>query len=95
MNETLKFPVPPRPAVSSDRPQHRCSTRIRELMGSLLNRLGVPGFVRPVEFTDKLTGRTIQIDTGPLFTRVCVDGRDYYFKRLNGRYDGSGMGCGG
>lgn len=59
----------------------------------LLNALGVPGALRSAEIEDTATGQRLAITVGPLFTRVSVNGRDFYFDRITGRYDGTGMGC--
>jgi hypothetical protein len=64
--------------------------RARERLGALLNRIGVPGAIQPVEVRDKLTGQQVSVSVGELFVRVSVDGRDYYFDRLSGRFDGTG-----
>ncbi len=68
--------------------------RARELLGRLLNRLRVPGAVRDAHIKDALTGQEVEIRVGELFTRVSVNGRDYYFHRASGKFDGTGMGCG-
>jgi hypothetical protein len=67
--------------------------RIQVALGQMLNRLGVPGVIREATIQDELTGQHIQIQAGVLFTRVSVNGRDYYFHRLTGKFDGTGMGC--
>ncbi len=67
--------------------------RVITLIGRLLNNCRVPGVIADAVVDDKLTGQHIEIATGPLFTRLSVNGRDYYFRRLTGEYDGSGMGC--
>lgn len=94
MTTALKFPVPPSPVTMGAGPRARRVCEVRDGIGRLLNRLRVPGCIRPVEFIDETTGRHIKVTTGSLFTRISVDGRDYYFRRISGRYDGSGMGCG-
>jgi hypothetical protein len=64
--------------------------RARELLGRLLNRLGFPGAVRNVHIKDALTGQEIDVHVGALFTRITVNGRDYYFNRTTGKFDGTG-----
>jgi hypothetical protein len=54
----------------------------------------MPGTVRNGVINDELTGAHIEIRAGACFTRITVNGRDYYFRRFSGQYDGSGMGCG-
>jgi hypothetical protein len=55
--------------------------------------LRVPGALSDARMTDALTSDEIEICVGPLFTRISVNGRDYYFRRLSGKLDGSGVGC--
>jgi hypothetical protein len=69
--------------------------RTQERLGRLLQRLGIPGAVRNVTIKDALTGQEIAVHVGVLFTCISVNGRDYYFRRLTGKFDGTGMGCGG
>lgn len=69
--------------------------RLREWLGRVADRMGIPGFVQRTVIEDELTGHTILIEPGRLFTRINVDGRDYYFRRLSGRFDGVGMSVGG
>ena len=59
----------------------------------VLNRVGVPGTIQDADINDSLTGNHIQVRVGVLFTKVSVNGRDYYFRRLSGQFDGTGMGC--
>lgn len=65
--------------------------RAKEALGRLLNRLGMPGAVRDTHFQDALTGDQIEVEVGELFTRLSVNGRDYYFNRITGKFDGSGF----
>jgi len=71
------------------------SGRLREWLGRVADRMGMPGFVRRTVIEDELTGQTVVIEPGRLFTRINVDGRDYYFRRLSGRFDGVGVSVGG
>ena len=64
--------------------------RLRELAGKGLNALGVPGALQPVEHFDKLTGQHVSVSVGELFVCISVNGRDFYFNRLTGRFDGTG-----
>lgn len=68
--------------------------RARILFDRILNRLGFPGTIQNAAIDDLVTGQKIRVSVGVLFTKISVDGRDYYFDRLSGRYDGSGSGCG-
>jgi hypothetical protein len=67
---------------------------LRERLGRVLNRMGVPGAVKDAHIKDAVTGQEITIQVSELFTRITVDGRDYYFNRTTGKFDGTGSGCG-
>lgn len=64
--------------------------RLRRLVGSLFNRVGIPGAVSDIEINDDLTGQQVSIKRDAYFTVISVNGRDYNFKRLTGKYDGTG-----
>jgi len=61
-------------------------------LGQFLNWLGVPGFVQVMEMDDLVTGWHLSIKVDPLFTVVSIEGRDFYFYRRNGKFDGTGGG---
>ena len=61
-------------------------------LGQWLCRIRCPGFVEDIALNDQVTGRQLTISSSPYFTRISVNGRDYYFDRLTGRFDGTGMG---
>jgi hypothetical protein len=64
---------------------------LKQGLGRFLNVLRFPGLVKPLEIHDTLTGTYIQVRVSGFFTVISIDGRDFYFKRLTGKYDGSGM----
>jgi hypothetical protein len=64
--------------------------RTRQWLGRVLNRASAPGAIREMEFKDQLADRHIAVSVGELFTCLSVNGRDYYFDRLTGRFDGTG-----
>lgn len=68
-------------------------SRLSVLVGRFLKRIGVPGAVRDSDIEDSAIGYRIQVRTGPLFTRININGRDYFFCRYTGRFDGTGSGC--
>ena len=63
------------------------------LIGNLANKIKVPGCVQPMEFTDQVTGNRVVIKNSPYYTKLSISGRDYYFNRFSGKFDGTGMGC--
>jgi hypothetical protein len=68
-------------------------SRARQWAGRILTRVGVPGAIKPMETIDGVTGQKVAVSVGDLFVRLSIDGRDYYFDRLTGRFDGTGLGC--
>ena len=64
--------------------------RMREIAGRALGRLGVPGAIADAEIRDDLTGQQINIAVQAHYVRLTVNGRDYYFDRITGRFDGTG-----
>jgi hypothetical protein len=86
----IRYLRPPSPVAQATRRQILIG-RIRETAHRLLNRLGVPGAVAPLAYRDAVTGCTLTVDVGVFFTRISVDGRDYYFDRVTGRFDGTGQ----
>ena len=66
-------------------------SRARDAVGRLLNLFKLPAFIRPMKYNDPVTGNDIEITISPTFTRVNVNGRDYYFNRLTGAFDGTGQ----
>lgn len=67
--------------------------RVREGFGWFLNKLHIPGAIQPCEIADPVTGNEITIAPGRFYFRISVNGRDYYFDRVSGRFDGTGTGC--
>ena len=68
----------------------RIKDAIRELAGHLFLFLNLPGFVKPIEYADKFTGDYIRIRVGKWFTIISINNRDYWFRRITGKFDGTG-----
>lgn len=64
--------------------------RFKELIGRTANRIRIPGAVQSAEIHDNATGQHIEVVVGTLFTRLTVNGRDFYFNRFTGRFNGTG-----
>ena len=86
----LRFPEPLRSAQSNASRIRLWSAQIRLAIGRVMQHVGIPGAVRDVRIEDAPTGNCLEIATGPLFTRVSINGRDFFFERLIGRFDGTG-----
>ena len=65
-------------------------SRMKAGVGRLLNKLRVPAPIQPIEINDEVTKQRVVVAVDDLFVRISVDGRDYYFDRLTGRFDGTG-----
>ncbi len=88
------IPIPIRgPASAGAGVFVRLRSRAKVTIGRALAKLRLPGAVSPVEIDDPVTGMKIRINVGPLFTRIEINGRDFYFDRFSGRFDGTGQGC--
>src|SRR5579863_3862863 len=79
-----------RPAAANASTLQIWVERLRGSVGALLNAIHAPGFVRATEILDEVNGQRISIQVGQRFARITVGGRDYYFDRLTGRFDGTG-----
>ena len=96
MTMILNFPCAKQtgtPTITGANTLDILSGRIREGLGRVLNFFRVPGRIKNLAVKDELTGQEIEVHIGVLFTRLTVNGRDYFFNRLTGRLDGTGMGC--
>ena len=65
--------------------------RAREWLGMLANWARAPGAISPAEIHDPLTGQNITVTVGALLVRLTVNGRDFYFNRFTGHFDGTGL----
>lgn len=63
---------------------------IHQLPSQILAFLNAPGFIRGIEYSDKVTGDYISIRVNKRFTVISVNNRDFYFRRLTGKFDGTG-----
>ena len=66
-------------------------SRLTQWLGSLINSLGLPGFVRDTDYRSAQFGTQVRVRRGSLFTVICVNGLDLYFHRLSGHIDGVGF----
>ena len=63
---------------------------IYHLPNQILTLINAPGFVREIEYPDWVTGDNIRIKVGKYFTVISVNHRDYWFRRADGKFDGTG-----
>lgn len=98
MNNILPFPAPSRPA-SRMHPSslwwryHCCRDWLRIQVCRLVNWVNIPGTIANFEVDDEVSGLRIEARTGIFFTRLSINGRDFYFRRFSGKFDGTGSGC--
>lgn len=82
----------PRPLSTGGRTVFsRMRERLRALLGFFL--MALPGWIREVEIDDEVSGQHLTVSVSPWFTRLTINGRDFYFDRLTGRFDGTGSGA--
>jgi hypothetical protein len=95
--DLIKFPVERtgHPARGGASIRDVMALRLRAWFGSLANRLGLPGAIQPVDIEDRVTGQRLAVTVGTMLVRVTVNGRDFYFNRITGRFDGTGSGYAG
>lgn len=68
-------------------------TRLAARLNNFLNKTGIPGAIQPFSWNDPVTGNMVIVTVKGGYTRLSVNGRDYYFDRITGSFDGTGMGC--
>jgi hypothetical protein len=67
-------------------------SRFKFSIAGILNKIKAPGLVREIEYFDELTSQRISVKNQSLYTVISIDGRDFYFNRLSGKFDGTGSG---
>ena len=77
------------PDTSAPRPERKAD-RIPRWVRRWLFRANVPGAIRDIELHESLTGRFFSVFVGEYYVCVRVDGDNYYFDRITGRFDGVG-----
>ena len=80
------------PVANASRCDILCG-RVAEMFHRALNRWGIPGAVQPISFEDSVTGDEIEVTLQGSFSVISINGRDYYFDRVTGRFGGTGSGC--
>ena len=61
---------------------------LKSWIGALLNRFGVPGFVRYTIYSNPAAGVRVLVQCYRLFSVISVNGVDVYFHRITGKIDG-------
>ena len=61
------------------------------VLGRIMMRFKIPDFIKPMEIYDRLTNSYLKVKTVKYYTIIYINGKDLYFQRLAGKYDGSGM----
>lgn len=82
------------PALAKPSLTRKVRDRLLVLLGRLANRVGLPGLVGEHEIDDAFAGK-VSIRTSPWFTVISINGRDLYFRRWSGKFDGTGSMVGG
>jgi hypothetical protein len=80
----------PSPAVAGVDTWQRIKDHARLALGRWSDCARLPGLVRPTRYNDPLTGNLIEVSVSGSATILSVNGRDYAFDRLTGRFTGTG-----
>jgi len=72
------------PQVSAYSKMRRIKDAISQIPAILFSLFNVPGFVRPIDYPDRITGEYIKLRVTRRFTILPVNNREYWFRRLRG-----------
>jgi len=89
----MTYQHPVTPSESPYTLRRKIRNVVTDLPWRIFQRLGIPGVVQDLDFPDPLTGDRLRVRTLGRYTVISVSGRDYWFSRVSGRFDGTGMGC--
>ena len=62
---------------------------VRRFMGQLLEKAHAPAHIREFEYVDLDTNEIVYLSTGAQYSVLHVGGKQFYFERLTGRFDGT------
>ena len=62
-----------------------------ETVRDLYQEFGCTAVIRPFSYKDEITGETVSVTISPQYSILTVGGREYYFKRESGAFDGSAI----
>ena len=65
--------------------------RFQQWLGSVMNAIGTPGFIRDSDYRSRTYGTRVSVRRGKLFTVISVNGVDVYVCRFTGVIDGIGF----
>ena len=63
---------------------------LRDVYGRLLEWMHVPAKIREFEYVDPVTNETIYLSTGARYSVLHVGGKQLFFSRRTGEFDGTG-----
>lgn len=63
---------------------------MRRILGHLIHNLRIPGLIKPFQYRDPNDGSIISIRTSPRYTILTVGGKELFFIRETGKFDGTG-----
>ena len=47
--------------------------------------------IKPFDYVDEQTGDTVSISVSPFYSKLTINGRDYFFVRETGEFDGTAI----
>jgi hypothetical protein len=65
--------------------------RFQQWLGSLMNAIGAPAFIRDTDYRSRTFGTYVRVTRGNLFTVISVNGVDVYVCRFTGTIGGIGF----
>jgi len=93
MSMIAQFPSRDRCSVENASRLDILKSRIRQCVGKILGHMQLPGMIASTTINDSFSGQRLEIKVGVICTRISINGRDYYFSRFSGKFDGTGSGC--
>ena len=66
------------------------STKLRMWWGTVLEKIHAPAKIREFEYIDPVTNQTVYLATGARYSVLHVGGKQLFFSRTTGKFDGTG-----
>lgn len=77
-------------SIQSNNKGYFFKDRIKLLIGGILKKFKLPAFIQDAEINDSLSGYKIKIRTAKLSSIITINGRDFHFDRITGKFSGTG-----
>jgi len=67
----------------------RIRSKVRYVAGLLLEKSHSPARIKEFEYIDPITNEIVYLSTGARYSVLHVGGKQFYFERVTGRFDGT------